>query len=226
MVLQKPDLEIVKVEPQKELHNFAGRSVIVDALCTNSIGELFNIEIQKSDDTDHVKRVRYNAANVDTAMSRKGVDFDELKDIYIVYISRFDLFRRGRTIYHADRIIRETGDMVDDGIHMVYINTKVDDGTEIAELMKIFDSHEIPDNEKFSNIIKAIRDLKKGEERETMCTLVEEYAKKVAEEAEQSKAREIAVSLIQVGVDEEKISQATKLSIEVVQELRASLTEH
>ena len=68
-------------------------------------------------------------ANLDTAASEKGIKFDELKDIYEIYISKFDVFGKNRTIYHIDRMIRETHKVVDNGTHEIYISTKIDDGT-------------------------------------------------------------------------------------------------
>lgn len=37
-----------------------------------------------------------------------------------------------------EKVLRETGAIVDDGIHEVFVNTVVDDGTDIADLMKKF----------------------------------------------------------------------------------------
>lgn len=56
----------------------------------------------------------------------------------IVYISQFDIFKQGRTIYHVDKVIRETGTVVDDGLKEVFVNTAVNDGSTISELMSCF----------------------------------------------------------------------------------------
>ncbi len=213
VILDMPDLKIVKTEPQKVLHNFNGRSVTVDVLCKNVNGELFNIEIQKDDNDDHVRRVRYNAANMDTAMSRKGTEFWELKDIYVIYISRFDVFFLDKTMYHIDKVIRETGDVIEDGIHMVFVNAKINDGTKVAELMEIFKSSSVPKNEKFPKVCRAVRNYKVGKGRDTMCTLVEnyakEYAEEVAKEATKKNTLEIAKALISAGASDEMIKKAT-----------------
>ena len=47
-------------------------------------------------------------------------------------------FIKNRTIYHIDRTIRETNTVVDDGQHEIFVNTKVNDGSDIAELMQCF----------------------------------------------------------------------------------------
>ena len=41
-------------------------------------------------------------------------------------------------VYHIDKIIRENGAIVDDGLHEIFVNTTVNDGTAIADLMSCF----------------------------------------------------------------------------------------
>ena len=101
-------------------------------------------------------------ANLDTAASEKGIKFDELKDIYEIYISKFDVFGKNRTIYHIDRMIRETHKVVDNGTHEIYISTKIDDGTEIAEYMQILKKPSLPNNPKFPRLCEAYRNIKTG----------------------------------------------------------------
>ena len=55
-----------------------------------------------------------------------------------MYISEFDIFKRGRVIYHVDSVIRETQERVDDGLERVFVNTVVKDGTTISEYMDCF----------------------------------------------------------------------------------------
>lgn len=101
--------------------------------------------------------------------SEKGTKFEELRDIYIIHISKFDVFGKGKTIYHIKRIIAETQDIV---VHEIYVNTKVDDGTEMAEYMGLFNSAEEPGNPKFPKICAVIRNIKRGLEDDNMCNLV------------------------------------------------------
>lgn len=56
----------------------------------------------------------------------------------MVYISQFDLFGEGYTTYHVDRILRETGEKVDNGMSEMYVNAAVNDGSHTADLMEVF----------------------------------------------------------------------------------------
>ena len=111
--------------------------------------------------------------------SEKGTKFEELRDIYIIHISKFDVFGKGKTIYHIKRIIAETQDIV---VHEIYVNTKVDDGIEIAEYMGLLNSAEEPGNPKFPKICAVIRNIKRGLEDDNMCNLVQEYAEEYVDE--------------------------------------------
>lgn len=180
VVLENKELKIVEHKPQAVLRNIKGRSVTLDLKCVDEKGTVFGVEVQKRDSDNHQKRVRYNMANLDTAESEKGVKFDELKDIYEIYISKFDVFGKDRTIYHIDRMIRETQEIVDNGTHEIYVNTKIDDGTEIAEYMQILKKSALPDNPKFPRLCEAFRNIKTGMGDDVMCDLVQEYAEEYA----------------------------------------------
>ncbi len=176
VVLENKELKIVEHNPQAVLRNIKGRSVTLDLKCTDENGVIFGVEVQKQDNDNHQKRVRYNMANLDTAESEKGLKFDELKDIYEIYISKFDMFGRNKTVYHIDRIIRETQEVVNNATHELYVNTKVDDGTEIAEYMQMLKKTTLPDNPKFPRLCEAFKNIKTGMGDGAMCDLVQAYA--------------------------------------------------
>ena len=94
-------------------------------------------------------------------------------------------------MYYIDRILRETGKVVYNGANEIYVNAEIDDGSDIAELMKIFKSPAIPDNSKFPRVCSGIRNLKEGKGRDEMCALVEEYAEQKARETEKRAAEKM-----------------------------------
>lgn len=189
IILEKPKLKVIQCQVQRFLRNNGAHSVILDALCELDDGSLANIEVQKADDDNHQKRVRFNQSNIDTLFAEKGIKYQELPDIYMVFISKFDIFDKGRTIYHIDRVIRETGDVVENGIYELYVNLAVSDGTEIAELMQYFKTS-VGTNEKFEKLCSRVDYFKHEREGvKVMATLFEQYvAKERAEErAEEQK---------------------------------------
>jgi hypothetical protein len=138
ILLEKPKLRIIKSETQRFLRNAGAHSVVLDLLCEDEDHSTIHVEMQKKDDDDHQKRVRFNISNIDTVFTEKGIKYEELPDVYAIFISNFDIFSEQRTIYHINRVIEETGTVVDNGIHEIYVNTAIDDGSDIAELMQYF----------------------------------------------------------------------------------------
>lgn len=119
VILSDKKLVVEDVIVQNSKRNLYGRSVRLDALCTLGNGTKCNIEVQRSNNDNHLKRVRYNAASIAVVDSQRGDKFRELEDLYVVYISEFDVFHGGYTKYHVDSVVRETGKKVKDGLDAV-----------------------------------------------------------------------------------------------------------
>ena len=93
----------------------------------------------------------------------------------MVYISTFDIFNKGKTIYHCRTVIEETNDAVDNGLKEIYVNTAINDGSTIAELMECFLQEQV-DNKKFPLLSNRVWYFKNDEGGiNTMCKIVEDY---------------------------------------------------
>lgn len=102
-------------------------------MCSFGNGVKCNVEVQRADKDDHLRRVRFNASSITVKESNPGEKFRDVIELYVIYISEFDFFKGGKAIYHIDKILRETGIVVDDGLHEIFVNTAVDDGKDIHE---------------------------------------------------------------------------------------------
>lgn len=74
--------------------------MVLDAHCVDISNNHFDLEMQRKDDDDHQKRVRYNSSNMDTYIAEKGTKFEQIPDIYVIYITKNDFFGESRTLYH------------------------------------------------------------------------------------------------------------------------------
>ncbi len=52
--------------------------------------------------------MRFNASSITVKDSEPGGHFNELLDLYMVYISENDFIRGEKTTYHVEKVIRET----------------------------------------------------------------------------------------------------------------------
>ena len=94
----------------------------------------------------------------------------------LVHISKFDMYKSGKALYHVDRIIRENGTMVDNGFSELYVNAEVQDDSDVAKLMEIFTRHDAYDDEMFPITSKRKRLFKTTEEGvNEMCEVIEKY---------------------------------------------------
>lgn len=183
ILLEDKDLVVTDVVVQSSERNLYGRSVRLDALCVLGNGKKCNVEVQRSDNDDHLRRVRFNAASIVVKDSQEGEKFEQIEDIIVVYISQFDIFKADRVLYHVDSTIRETGNRVDDGLYRVFVNTEVKDGTTVSEYMGCFLKKEV-NNSKFPAFTKRMNALK-HEERglDAVCEVMEKYEQKAVTKA-------------------------------------------
>ncbi len=183
IILEDEKLIVKDVIVQSSERNLYGRSVRLDALCILGNGKKCNVEVQRSNNDHHLKRVRFNASIITVRDSQTDEKFEKTVDLIVVYISEFDIFKRGRVIYHVDSMIRKTQEKVDDGLERVFVNTTVKDGTTISEYMDCFLQKEI-DNAKFPKLTNRVHYLKHEEGGvNAMCEVMEKYSKEAAEKA-------------------------------------------
>ncbi len=210
---------MVKYLPLKHLYNIDTRSVTVDMLCEDEDGIQFSVEVQKDENDDYQRRVRYNGACVQVRTSAKGIKFKDLPNIYMIYITEKDFLKGGKVIYHVNRVLFETGKVVDNGYYEIYVNGEVDDGATLAEYVKLLKSVNVEYNEKFPRTSNAVKYYKLGEGRKRMCKVVDELAKEYV----QDRVIQMAESLIKRGVDIDIIQETTDLSLEEIVALRESI---
>ncbi len=215
IILNKPKLKVISNSTQKALHNIDTRSVTVDIKCMDEDGTIFSVEVQKSNDDDHQKRVRYNGACVQIQSLQKGANFKELPDVCMIFITERDFLGKNKTIYHIDRLIRETGEIINNGYSEIYVNTEIDDKTDLAEYMKLLKSPLVHNNSRFPVISRLTAYYKNGEGREIMCDVVKNYAEECVEE----RVIEIAKRMYDNGADVDFISKTTGLTVSQIEEI-------
>lgn len=175
IILEDDNLIVESVVTQSSEQNIYGRSVRLDALCILGNGTRCNIEVQRSDNDNHLKRARFNASSITVKESNTGEKFDDVVELYIVYISEFDFLKGEKTIYHVDKVLRETNEVIDDGLHEIFVNTVIDDGTDIADLMACFMKKEV-NNHKFPALSSEVTRLKSTEGgAHAVCEVMEKY---------------------------------------------------
>ena len=218
------EIKIIESQAQKYLRNIDNRSVVLDALCKDSTGKYYNIEVQKQDNNDHQRRVRYNGSNIDTMFTEQSIGFKDIPDVYVIYISEFDIFKAGKALYHIKRIVSETGEEVDNGFYEIYTNLMAPrDGSKISELLTYL-TDSTGRNSKFPKLSKRVnyfKQTKKGVEE--MSKIVEEIMlegeKRGEKRGEKKGERTIIMSMFNKKIPVEEIAWMTGKSVETIKKI-------
>ena len=229
VIMNKKELKVIDQTLQKDYKNLQGRSAILDCVAKDAENNFFNVEIQGENDGASPKRARYHCGLLDMNLLNPGDPFDSLPETYVIFITKNDALGYNLPISHIQRRIKETEDIFQDGQHILYVNSKKQDDTELGRLMH--DLHCEEADKMYSNVLSArVQQLKETEEGvKTMCQELEE----IYNEGEQSgflrgeqsgvqkgelkKARETTLALLEMGMSTEQIAKAVNLSIETIQ---------
>ena len=212
------DLEVKEVRTQYRIAKLSSHDAILDVLAEDRRKQLYNLEIQRSETIDHARRTRFYGSMIDSEYLAKGKDYDELPEVHILYISETDLWKAGKTTYEVEKYFKGTNVKYDDGIHVVYVNAEVDDGTAVAQLMQYFKTAN-PQDMSQGSLSERVHFLKCEEGGyEIMCEMSEKWLEEGRAEGEKKKAREIALNLADMGMSVENISQAVKINIAIVRQ--------
>ncbi len=173
-ILGQSDLTVSQVKGQYRLLNLTAKDSILDILAEDGEGRLMNLEIQRKDTVDHPRRTRYYGSMLDKSSLDKGLTYDKMPDVYVIYISEKDLLKTGESVSWVKKTLGKDRKAYDDGRYVIYVNASVDDGTEVAEMMKYFKTAD-PDDMSQGALSRRVRYLKREKGGyQLMCEAAEE----------------------------------------------------
>ena len=221
VIMEKQDLRVIDQIIQKDYKNLQGRSAIMDCVARDSEGKQFDVEIQQDNEGASPKRARYHSGLMDMNTLNPGQDFDELPESYVIFITRDDILGYDFPIYHIDRHIKEADDSFQDEAHIIYVNSRKQEDTELGRLMH--DLHCKNADEMHSPVLaKRVHELKDTQKGvELMCHEMEKIYSEGMESGEKrgelKAKKETALSLAEMGLPVEKIAKAVNHDVNEVQ---------
>ena len=162
ILMDDPTIEIVDVRNQYRLARLTSKDSILDILAEDSRGRFYNLEIQRDTTPDHPRRTRLYGAMVDGEYLQKGEDYDAMPEVYVIYISRTDLWKTGDMETPVEKYLKGQSEQYDDGQHVIYVNAAVDDGSKKAALLHYFKTAD-PDDMSQGPLSRRVRYLKREE---------------------------------------------------------------
>lgn len=223
IILQRSDLKVLEVVAQREYKNpmSGGRSITIDIYAKDGDGKVYDVEVQRASSGADVHRARFHSSMIDTKMLKAGQEFKEIHDSYVIFITASDVMGAGCSLYHIDRVIKETGAYFGDGSHIIYVNGSYkNDNDPVGKLMHDFRCLNSVDMF-YPVLAKQVNFFKETEGgQEIMCQVFEDLAEKRAEEARIEEKKAFALRMIARGkLTVEEIAEDADLPIEVVRDL-------
>jgi hypothetical protein len=173
-IILKTKIRIQSSITQRFIKNLQGRSLQLDVFGMDEEGTCYNLEVQNKELSVLLKRSRYHSSLIDSNISYPGQKFENLKEIYIIFIVRKDYFRKMRDMYQIERMNVDDAVIVDDKEHIIIVNGEYDGDDEIGRLMHDFQC-ENPDDMYYEILRNRVRYFKEDEGgRQEMCAIWEE----------------------------------------------------
>lgn len=226
IIMNQKDLKVIEQVLQKDYKNLQGRSAVLDCIVKDTDDRQMNVEIQQENEGASPKRARYHSGLMDMNTLNPGQDFNALPESYVIFITRDDVLGYGLQIYHISRKIEEVSKDLKDEAHIIYVNSKIQDDTELGRLMHDLHCKNASDmySKILANRVRELKETKKGVD--IMCNEIEEIysegiergEKRGIEKGELKKAKDTAMSMAADGMKVDKIAYYLKVNTKTVQE--------
>lgn len=159
-------VSVIEATPQYEIKGF-GRGVRLDVKCRLEDGSLCNVEVQKKDIYDDIKRTRYNASSLLLNETPAGADYKDIPDVYVIYIAEYDVLHNGQVCTEVCRCQKLNGEYipVNDGEKIYFANAAAeDDGTLCYRYLKLMKQEGKLEDKEFPKTCERVNYYKFSEE--------------------------------------------------------------
>ena len=170
-----PELKITAVKRRENEHpvNYLAfddeRGVRFDAIIEDDQERFYDVEMQVANQPGLGKRVRYYQAQIDQETLKKGEDYDDLRESYVIFFCAFDPCGQDRRLYQfhyyedADRQLR-----LPTNSHVILINalgTKGQITPALAAVLDVMNRRRDNANPLAVRLVKEIDDYNRDKKR-------------------------------------------------------------
>ena len=170
-----PDLKITAVKRRENEYpvNYLAfddeRGVRIDAIIEDDQERFYDVEMQVANQPGLGKRVRYYQAQIDQETLKKGEDYDDLRESYVIFFCAFDPCGQDRRLYQFhyyednDRQLR-----LSTNSHVILINTLGTKGQitpALAAVLDVMNRRRDNANPLAVRLVKEIDDYNRGKKR-------------------------------------------------------------
>lgn len=177
IILDRDDITVKETKTQYTINCLRSHSVRLDVYAEDTNGTKYDIEIQRSDGGANPRRARYISSMIDSDTLLTGDDYSRLPESFVIFITETDVLKGNQPLYIIDRTINGTADKFNDGSHIIYVNSQIQNDTRLGKLMRDFTCVD-PDKISYKVLADRAGFYKNSKEGvQTMCKIVEEIVK-------------------------------------------------
>ena len=209
-LMQNPKLNIIAFRTQDAIPMLISKSPRLDITAEDDKGTLYEIEIQRLEEPAPARRVRYYSSVMDSELLRKGVSYDKLPEVYLFYLSQKDIWQKGQTVYKLEQSLRFGDELMpyENGLHTLYVNAAIEDGSNIAKLMQYLKTAKVGDTSQgaLSAHVNYLKSPEGGRAK------MGEFEKYFTEKGREEERKDTALEMLKDGEKLPKIIKYSKLT--------------
>ena len=209
-LMQNPTLRLIAVRTQDDIPQLISKSPRLDIVAEDAEGTLYEIEVQRLEEPAPARRVRFYTSVMDSELLRKGVSYDKLPEVYLFYLSQKDIWQKGQTVYKLEQSLRFGDELMpyENGLHTLYVNAAIDDGSNIAKLMQYLKTAKAGDTSQgaLSAHVNYLKSPEGGRAK------MGEFEKYFTEKGREEERKDTALEMLKDGEKLPKIIKYSKLT--------------
>ena len=177
--------KIVRLDKQKSIQTTPdGKGVRFDVYFEDDRDTVYDIEMQNANEKNLPRRARYYQSMIDMEQMEKGMQYEEMKNSYVIFICMFDPFGLGFQKYTVLHTFKEDlNALYDDGTQKIFLNpygSKGDSNQELQALFRYLDKR-VPTDGFTERLEKRVRALTRDTDwRRQYMTLYERDQRNIA----------------------------------------------
>lgn len=179
VLMNNPTLKILQFRSQNIIPQLISHGAQLDVLAEDEDGKIYEIEIQRLEEPAPARRIRFYSSVIDSELLRKGVNYNQLPEVYLFYITQKDIWQQGQTVYKVKQTLSSSIKDIpyDNGLHTIFINAEINDGSKLAQLMQYFKTAKVGDTSQgaLSDYVNMLKSPKGGKK------IMDEFMKELAE---------------------------------------------
>ena len=221
--------KIVSVEKQKPIKPTSdGKGVRFDVYFSDEGSRVYDFEMQNQVKKNLPRRTRYYQSMVDFRNLKRGIDYKELPDSYIVFICMEDPYEESYYRYTFEETCSEKPSLkMGDGAWKIFINAKGTEG-DVPEDLKEFLNYLVtkkPGNRLTKEIDAAVQEARKDEEWRNDYMFLSEMYESAEEKGKENMANQVIDNMLRDNLSIEKICAYSGKSKDYIEARKKALKD-